>query len=680
MRAELLKNELQIYTFEDLLYHFPFRYIDRSVWHKIQDLDGNQPYIQIKGILGKIEQTGKDKGKRLTALFKDESGYCDLVWFQGQKWVKENLKAGKEYIVFGKPNLFKNQISFVHPEMETTDQEKKHQGFQPVYNVTERLKTKNITSRTIHQFISSLINHPNFEVPEILPKSLLDAHKLIGRKAAFTNIHIPKDNQSRISAENRIKFEELFLLQMRIVRIKNRNKRTLKGIRFAVVGEYFNKYYKDVLSFELTDAQKKVIKEIRQDTQTGRQMNRLLQGDVGSGKSVVALLNMLIAADNGTQSSLMAPTEILASQHFNNMHTEMEKVGLQCALLTGSTKSAERKRIHEGLENGTIQILIGTHALIEDKVKMKRQGLVIIDEQHRFGVAQRARMWDKSEEVPHILVMTATPIPRTLAMTFYGDLDVSVIDEMPLGRVPIITAHRNEARRMEVFQFIQTEIDKGRQVYVVFPLIEDSEKLEYKNLNDGFELLSNFFKRPKYQVEIIHGRMKAHEKEMIMTRFKKGEIHILVSTTVIEVGINVPNATVMLIENAESFGLSQLHQLRGRVGRGGDQSYCILMSGQKLSYNGRERIKAMLSTNDGFKLAELDLKLRGPGDIEGTKQSGIADLKIASIVDDEEMLKVARFQAEQILSEDPLLQHASNQPLVNYLNQKSPGKDWSRIS
>lgn len=679
-RADLIKKELGLSTFEDLLFYFPYRYVDRSKIFDINELDDDLPYIQLRGVLGDFEEIGKGKSSRLTASFTDATGAIELVWFQGQKWIKEACKPGQEYIVFGKPSSFKSMFNIVHPEIEAVTKEPSHLGLQPIYSITEKLKTRNITSKTIQQAIFNLIHHPQFNVEEFMPLSLVKSAKLLPRISALKQIHLPSSNNDRLQAERRLKFEELFVLQMRIVQLKLRNKTTLKGIAFTQVGKHFLDYYQNHLSFELTNAQKRVIKEIRADLYTGKQMNRLLQGDVGSGKSIVALLLMLLAADNGTQSSLMAPTEILAFQHYEGMHESIEAIGLKVALLTGSTKTSARKKILEALENGEIDILIGTHALIEDRVKMKRQGLVIIDEQHRFGVAQRAKMWDKSKEVPHILVMTATPIPRTLAMTVYGDLDVSIIDEMPFGRKPIQTIHKNEASRMEVFDFIKREVDNGRQIYVVYPLIEDSEKLDYKNLMDGYELIQTFFPRPKYQAEIIHGKMKPSEKDFVMNRFKKGEIQILISTTVIEVGINVPNATVMVIENAESFGLSQLHQLRGRVGRGSEQSYCVLMSGNKLTKNGRERIKAMLSTTDGFKLAELDLKLRGPGDIEGTQQSGIMELKIASLVDDEPILKAARYYAEAILTADRSLSNPENESLKKYLVKKSPKTDWSLIS
>jgi ATP-dependent DNA helicase RecG len=680
MRAELIRKELGLATFEDLLNYYPFRYVDRSQVFNITDLDEDLPYIQLRGVLGDFEEIGKGKAARLTASFTDATGSIELVWFQGQKWVKEACKPGQEYIVFGKPSSFKSMYSIVHPELEDIKKGPSHLGLQPIYSVTEKLKARNITSKVIQQAVFNLIHHPNFGIDENLPLSIINNAKLTSRLFALKHIHLPGSNKERLQAERRLKFEELFILQMRIVRLKLKNKTTLKGIPFTQVGKHFLDFYQNHLSFELTNAQKRVIKEIRADLYTGQQMNRLLQGDVGSGKSIVALLLMILAADNGTQSSLMAPTEILAFQHYESMHESIEAIGLKAALLTGSTKTAARKKILAALELGEIDILIGTHALIEDRVKMKRQGLVIIDEQHRFGVAQRAKMWDKSQEVPHILVMTATPIPRTLAMTVYGDLDVSIIDEMPVGRKPIKTIHKNEASRMEVFDFIKHEVDNGRQIYVVYPLIEDSEKLEYKNLMDGFELIQTFFPRPKYFAEIIHGKMKPAEKDFVMNRFKKGEIQILISTTVIEVGINVPNATVMVIENAESFGLSQLHQLRGRVGRGSEQSYCLLMSGNKLTKNGRERIKAMLSTTDGFKLAELDLKLRGPGDIEGTQQSGLMELKIASLVDDEPILKAARFYAESILTADPGLRLPENEKLKQYLVKRSPKTDWSLIS
>jgi ATP-dependent DNA helicase RecG len=679
-KSEILKKELNISTFYDLLNHFPFRYIDRSVFYKISDLQENMPFIQIKGILGPFEEVGTGKGKRLTAEFYDKTGSIDLVWFQSQKWIRENYVPGNAYIVFGKPGVFKGRFNIVHPELDVLDKPNVQGGLQAVYPLTEKLKAKNIQNRQLVQMVSHLIHHPSFKMEEIYPPTMVQRLGLINRESAFRQIHMPTSNAERVAAERRLKFDELFALQLRIVRLKLRNKKVYKGIPFIKVGDYFNQYYHQLLPFELTHAQKRVIREIRKDLQTGKQMNRLLQGDVGSGKSIVALLLMLIAADNETQSSLMAPTEILATQHYENMREGIEAIGLKVALLTGSTKQSERKRILAETENGQIHILIGTHALIEDRVKMKRQGLVIIDEQHRFGVAQRAKMWEKSEEVPHILVMTATPIPRTLAMTVYGDLDVSIIDELPVGRKQIKTMVKNEANRMDLFEFIKTQIKQGRQVYVVYPLIEESEKLDYLSLMEGYELFQTFFPRPEYQPDIIHGKMKPSEKDFVMERFKLGQIDILISTTVIEVGINVPNATVMVIENAERFGLSQLHQLRGRVGRGSDQSYCILMCGQKLSADGRARLKAMVSTTDGFKLAELDLKLRGPGNIEGTQQSGLVDLKIASLVDDEELMKLARFEAEQLLNRDPTLSDPAFSGLRRHLTAQGPKTDWSQIA
>lgn len=679
-KADILKKELGITTFEDLLNHFPFRYIDRSVFYPINALNEQMPFVQIKGILGTFEEVGVGKGKRLTAEFYDHTGSIDLVWFQSQKWIKDNYKPGSAWIAFGKPSAFKGQLNIVHPELDPVDKEVTLSGLQAVYPLTEKVKAKNIQNRQMVNMMHHLLLHPSFKMDEIYPSDMVKRLGLMSREDAYRNIHMPASNERRLAAEKRLKFDELFSLQLRIVRLKLRNKKVYKGIPFPVVGEYFNQYYHQILPFELTEAQKRVIKEIRKDLQTGKQMNRLLQGDVGSGKSIVALLLMLIAADNGTQSSLMAPTEILATQHYENMKEGLESIGIQVALLTGSTKPSLRKQILEETENGNIHILIGTHALIEDRVKMKRQGLVIIDEQHRFGVAQRAKMWEKSEEVPHILVMTATPIPRTLAMTVYGDLDVSIIDELPVGRKPIKTMVKNEASRMDLFEFIKVQIKQGRQIYVVYPLIEESEKLDYISLMEGYELFLNFFPRPEYQAEIIHGKMKAADKDFVMDRFKNGQIDILISTTVIEVGINVPNATVMVIENAERFGLSQLHQLRGRVGRGSDQSYCILMCGQKLSADGRARLKAMVSTTDGFKLAELDLKLRGPGNIEGTQQSGLVDLKLASLVDDENLMKLARYEAEQLLQQDPNLTDPKFARLRNHLTSRGPKTDWRLIA
>lgn len=679
-KAELLEKELGIVTILDLLYNFPFRYIDRTKFHLISELRADISYVQVKGVLGPFEYIGAGRVKRLKSSLSDSSGSIPLVWFQGHKWIQEQFKPGESYVIFGKPTEFGKNLNFVHPEIESLANAVRQKGMQGVYPSTEKLRNKNFNQKQFRQLLDQVFSNPQFNLPEIIPASIMNSNKLVSRTTAIRHIHQPPDEQALRSAIHRLKYEELLILQLRIVKQKLRNKDLFKGIPFLKVGNYFNQYFSQLLPFELTDAQKRVLKEIREDLRTGKQMNRLLQGDVGSGKSVVAFMLMLLAADNDTQSSLMAPTEILAFQHYENMKEPAEKLGLGIALLTGSTKAKARSEILEGLANGEIKLLIGTHALIEDRVKMKRQGLAIIDEQHRFGVAQRAKMWDKSGEVPHILVMTATPIPRTLAMTIYGDLDISVIDQLPSGRKPIQTLHINEAQRMNLIEFIRKQIESGRQIYVVYPLIEESEKMSYNSLMEGFDFFSRFFPRPEFQVDIIHGKMKPAEKEFVMDRFKQGLIQILISTTVIEVGINVPNATTMVIENAERFGLSQLHQLRGRVGRGSEQSYCILLSGREISSYGLKRIKAMQSTQDGFKLAEMDLTLRGPGDIEGTQQSGLPDLKLAKISGDEEIMAQSRKDAEGLLAKDPNLEAPEQQSLKSYLRSLKGSMDWSRIS
>lgn len=678
-RSELLKKEVGIFTIEDLLYHFPFRYIDRSRIYKVSDLTDDLPYIQLRGTLSRIRVVGKARGKRLQAVLSDDTGSVELVWFKGVKWLEQSLKPGQVYTIFGKPTSYKGKINIAHPEMEDPDKNQKKGRLRPVYPLTERLKASKLDNRILTELTNNAISDPRFRLDDFLPDDLKEKEGLISLEKAIRYIHHPSEPQQVEEARERLKFDEFFLLQLRVQRIKAGRKR-LRGLVFDKVGNNFNSYYQDHMKFELTNAQKRVIKEIRRDMKEGFQMNRLLQGDVGSGKSIVALLCMLIAVDNGYQASLMAPTEILAQQHYEGFSGPLQELGLKVALLTGSTKAADRKLIHEGLTDGSINILIGTHALLEDKVKMKKQGLVIIDEQHRFGVAQRARLWQKSKILPHILVMTATPIPRTLAMTVYGDLEVSKIDEMPMGRKPIRTAHRTEASRLRVLGFIKEQVDEGRQVYVVFPLIEESSKLDYKNLQEGYDQFIQYFKRPQYQVDMLHGRMSQEEKDATMDRFKRGESHILVSTTVIEVGINVPNATVMVIESAEKFGLAQLHQLRGRVGRGEHQSFCILMTKDQLSPNAKKRMRAMTQTTDGFKIAELDMELRGPGEIEGTRQSGLLDFKLASITEDEGLLVRARDEATRIVNEDPNLQMAKHQALLEYIRANAKFKDWSRIS
>lgn len=678
-RAELLQKELGIFTFSDLLSHFPFRYVDRTQVFNIRDVKPDMPYIQLKGTLGNLKIQGKERGTRLSATFSDATGSIDLVWFKGVNWLKTNLKDGDSFLLFGKPTMFNGKINIAHPELESEDSTRAQPRFQPVYALTEKLKQRKIDTRALRNMMLACFEHPTFQMPEFLPESILERLRLIGRPLAYKWLHFPSNHQEMNAALTRLKFDELFVLQLSIQRIR-RKRQAFRGLVFEKVGEKFNAFFADHLAFELTEAQKRVIREIRRDLGSGRQMNRLLQGDVGSGKSIVAFLCLLLAVDNGYQASLMAPTEILAHQHYQGFKDSLLEVGVTAALLTGNTKTAERRQILEDLASGKIDILIGTHALIEEPVQFQRQGLAIIDEQHRFGVAQRAELWQKSEHPPHVLVMTATPIPRTLAMTVYGDLDVSKIDELPGGRKPIITAHRREGQRLRVRAFMKEQIDMGRQVYVVFPLIEESETLDYKNLNEGFDHLVEFFQRPKYQVDMLHGRMKPQDKDAAMQRFKQGICHILVSTTVIEVGINVPNATVMVIESAEKFGLAQLHQLRGRVGRGAEQSYCILMTGNKLTDVARERLSAMVNTNDGFEIAEHDLKLRGPGDIEGTRQSGLLDLKLANLVKDESILIAARQEALKIIESDVNLEKPEHQSLNKYVRSTKGHRDWSRIS
>lgn len=680
-RAELLGKELQIFTFGDLLMHLPFRYVDRSKFYLVSEIQDTQVYVQIRGKIIKIDEAGVGKAKRLTAILRDQKGSdIELVWFQGIKWMKEWLKPGLDCVAFGKPGKFRETYNMVHPDLETAEKSMHSGGLQAVYPLTEKLKNRKIENRTLNQWMQHLLDHPSFHIPEILPERVIAENELIGRKEMFQQLHRPKDNVSCDKAVFRMKFEEFFLLQTRILSIKARRNQKLKGLVFGKVGPLFHEFYEKHLPFALTEAQKRVLREIRADMATGRQMNRLLQGDVGSGKTIVALLTALLAMDNGYQVSLMAPTEILAFQHYEGISALIRELPLEVALLTGSTSAGERKRIAAGLTDGSISMLIGTHALIEDAVQLKNQGLVIIDEQHRFGVQQRARLWQKSEIIPHVLVMTATPIPRTLAMTVYGDLDVSIIDELPGGRKPIKTIHRDASHREKVFDLMRKEITKGRQVYVVYPLIEESETLDYQDLSNGFDRIVEVFLRPHYQVDMLHGRMKPNEKDAVMERFKTGITNILVSTTVIEVGVNVPNATVMVIESAEKFGLAQLHQLRGRVGRGGEQSYCILLSSHKLSKQARQRLGAMVDTTNGFLIAEMDMKLRGPGDLEGTRQSGLEDLKMASIVLDGEILERARKAAQKLLDMDPGLQLPEHAALVQYFREKRQHKDWSRVS
>ena len=683
-RAEVLKKELQIATFEDLLRHFPYKYIDRTRFYKIREIEPELPHVQVIVRLTSREILGERHTKRLVFQAQDDTGVMELVWFQGIKWIEKNLVPGKAYIIFGKPGFFNGKAQMAHPEIELYApeilQRKGNLTLQPAYNSTEKLKQFTLDSKGIQKLVALLLEQFAKDIHENLPLYIINRFKLISRAEAYRNIHFPEDAATLNEARHRLKFEELFLLQLKLLKTKLHRTQKFKGNIFGTVGNYFNEFYHHKLPFELTNSQKRVLKEIRQDTQRGVQMNRLLQGDVGSGKTVVALMSMLIAIDNGFQTCIMAPTEILANQHYQTIKNLVGGDFVEVALLTGSTKKKARNVLHERLESGDLKILIGTHALIEDKVQYKNLGLVVIDEQHRFGVEQRARLWRKNSIPPHILVMTATPIPRTLAMTLYGDLDISVIDELPAGRKPIQTMHLYENQRLRMFGFMKQEIAKGRQIYVVYPLIQESEKLDLKNLQDGTDTMSREFPLPDYRISIVHGKLKAAEKDYEMQRFVKGETQIMVATTVIEVGVNIPNASVMIIENAERFGLSQLHQLRGRVGRGAEQSYCILMSSHKLSHDGRTRLNTMVKTNNGFEIAEIDLQLRGPGNIEGTQQSGVLDLKVANLVTDQELLIQIRHCVEGIFEVDPLLAAPENHILHHSLQPKEQGLSWDKIS
>ncbi len=682
-RADLLKKELGIHTFQDLLNLFPNRYLDRTQYYKIAQLQQTNAEVQIIGKITHIKTVEQKRGKRLVATFMDETGSMELVWFRGQKWIRENLKLNVPYVIFGKTNYFNGSFSMPHPEMELLDAHEKsiRSAMQPVYPSTEKLGNSGITNRVINSLMQQLFLESKNAFAETLSKPLLEQLKLVSKKEALFNIHFPKSQAHLARAQYRLKFEELFYIQLQLIRKNLIHKSKIKGYPFDKIGNNFNTFFSEHLPFELTEAQKRVIKEIRNDLGSNAQMNRLLQGDVGSGKTIVALMSMLIALDNGFQACLMAPTEILSVQHYNSLFEMCKKLNTSIELLTGSTKTSKRREIHEKLENGELDILIGTHALLEDKVKFKNLGLAIVDEQHRFGVEQRSKLWHKNDYPPHVLVMTATPIPRTLAMSVYGDLDISVIDELPPGRKDIKTVHRFDANRLKVFRFIKDEISKGRQVYIVYPLIQESETMDYKDLMDGYESIVREFPLPEFQVSIVHGQMKPADKEYEMNRFIKGETQIMVATTVIEVGVNVPNASVMIIESAERFGLSQLHQLRGRVGRGAEQSYCILMTSHKLSTDAKTRLETMVRTSDGFEIAEVDLKLRGPGDLMGTQQSGVLNLRIADIVKDSEILKIARSYAAQTLKADPNLASEENTPIKNTYAQLGKYRNiWNYIS
>ncbi len=682
-RADSLQSELGIHVYQDLLNLFPHRYIDKTQYYKIGQLQKSSADVQVIGKLVHIKSVEQKKGTRLVARFQDETGEMELVWFRGQKWLRENLKLNTPYVIFGKCSRFNNIFSMPHPEMELLSEHKKglKVHMQPVYPSTEKLSNKGVTNRVISKLMQQIFIETKGKFPETLSDNLLHELKLIQKSEALFNIHFPKSQELLAKAQFRLKFEELFYLQMQLIAKNMLHKQKIKGFPFDQVGELFKDFYANKLPFELTNAQKRVIKEIRSDLGSNAQMNRLLQGDVGSGKTIVAVMTMLLAIDNGFQACLMAPTEILANQHYQGISELLKGTSITCALLTGSVKKSARKPIHEQLETGELKILIGTHALLEDKVKFKNLGLAIIDEQHRFGVAQRSKLWHKNEYPPHILVMTATPIPRTLAMSLYGDLDISVIDELPPGRKPIKTVHRFDSNRLKVFRFIKDEIKKGRQIYVVYPLIQESEVLDYKDLMDGYESIVRDFPQPEFQISIVHGQMKPADKDFEMARFVKGQTQIMVATTVIEVGVNVPNASVMVIESAERFGLSQLHQLRGRVGRGADQSFCVLMTSHKLSAESKTRLETMVRTNDGFEIAEVDLKLRGPGDIMGTQQSGILNLKIADIVKDNDILKTARYYALQLLKDDSSLEKPDNLVIRHSYAQLVKYKNiWNYIS
>jgi ATP-dependent DNA helicase RecG len=689
-RGDLLRKELNIHRYGDLLNLYPNRYIDRTRYYKINQLVNSNSEVQIVGKIVHIKTVEQKRGKRLVATFIDDTGEMELVWFQGHKWIKDSLKINVPYVIFGKVTSFNGVFNMAHPEMELLEEHKAslRSAMQPVYPSTEKLANKNITNKAINKMMQQLFVETQALFTETLPDSIVQELQLIPKNAALFNIHFPKNQELLAKAQFRLKFEELFYIQLQLITKNLIRKHKIKGRPFETIGESFNDFYQNHLPFELTNAQKRVIKEIRNDLGSNAQMNRLLQGDVGSGKTIVALLSMLIAKDNGFQSCLMAPTEILATQHYNGLSDLAKNLNINIKLLTGSTKTAERRIIHEELENGNLDILIGTHAILEDKVQFHNLGLAIIDEQHRFGVEQRSKLWKKGSQnensgaiPPHVLVMTATPIPRTLAMSMYGDLDISVIDELPPGRKPIQTVHRYDSNRLKVWKFLKDEIAKGRQIYIVYPLIQVSEKMDYKDLMDGYESISRDFPLPQYSISIVHGKMKPADKDEEMRRFSEGKTNIMVATTVIEVGVNVPNASVMVIESAERFGLSQLHQLRGRVGRGAEQSYCILMTGHKLSNDSKTRLETMCATNDGFEIAEVDLKLRGPGDIMGTQQSGVLNLQIADLVKDRDILQLARHIAIKILKEDPNMTKPEHQKMKQIFLELSKKKNiWNYIS
>ncbi|WP_027421005.1 ATP-dependent DNA helicase RecG [Crocinitomix catalasitica] len=681
-RGEILRKEAHIYKFKDLLNYFPFRYVDRSQFHKITDIPYTEGAVQLMGEIRSIKEVGRGKGKRLEAKFVDSSGTLDLIWFKGINWIKPKLKPGMKILVWGKAKLFGTNFNITHPELEFINERKEvEKGLQAVYHSSEKLQRLGFTTKGFEKAIEALLPTLKNQIEDEIPQWIINDIGLVSKETAFFNIHQPATIKESEKAALRLKFDELFLLQLELLLRKQITEKKIKGYVFSQVGDPFNEFFANHIPFELTNAQKRVIKEIRKDLSSGIHMNRLLQGDVGSGKTLVALMVMLIAIGNGYQACIMAPTAILANQHYEGISEMLEKMDLRVELLVGATKQSERKVLHKALQAGEIDILVGTHALLEKVVKYKNLGIAIIDEQHRFGVAQRSKLWAKNDLPPHQLVMTATPIPRTLALTFYGDLDISVIDELPPGRKEIQTMHRFESSRLKVFKFIEDEIKKGRQIYIVYPLIEESEKLDYQNLMSGYESISRRFPLPDFRVSIVHGKMKPEDKDFEMEQFVKGNTQIMVATTVIEVGVNVPNASVMIIESSEKFGLSQLHQLRGRVGRGSDQSYCLLMTGYKLGENAKRRIETMCETNDGFKISEVDLKLRGPGDIMGTQQSGILDLKLADLAKDAQLVQLSRDKAIELLEKDPNFRLPEHQKLAQRLREILKAKpNWSRIS
>jgi ATP-dependent DNA helicase RecG len=682
-RAKLIQDELGLKTYADLINYFPFRYIDRTKFYKINELVESSAEVQIVGVITEIRMVSQRRGKRLVASFEDKTGHMELIWFKKHKVIREMLKINTPYVIFGKVSSYNREMSMVHPEMELVEEFKKDFSvkLQPVYSSTEKLTKQNLGSRFYIRVLKQLFSELKSPFVETLPDNIVEELKLISPSKAYFNVHFPQSNELLGKAQFRLKWEEFFFIQMQLVRKNLFQKHKIKSYKFEVVGDYFNMFYNQILPFDLTGAQKNVLKQIRKDLGRTSQMNRLLQGDVGSGKTIVGFMSMLIAIDNGFQTCMMAPTEILAKQHYQTIAEFCDELGVRVSLLTGSSTTAQRREIHQNLENGSLHILVGTHALIEDKVKFHNLGFAIIDEQHRFGVAQRAKLWKKNDLPPNVLVMTATPIPRTLAMSLYGDLDISVIDELPPGRKTVKTVHRYDANRLKVFNFLKKEIAKGRQVYVVYPLIEESQNFDYKDLMDGYESISREFPKPKYQISIVYGKMKPEDKAHEMQRFVNGETQIMVATTVIEVGVNIPNASVMVIESAERFGLSQLHQLRGRVGRGAEQSYCILMTGHKLSDDAKTRLQTMTQTNDGFQIAEVDLKLRGPGDLMGTQQSGLLNLKIADVVKDNTILQSARHHAIRLLKKDPNLEAPEHQYVKRRFIELTKDKfKWNYIS